>query len=330
MRTRSHSSPAASPRSPSTGRGRARPSTTSRSAATTSARQRRCATGSRSATTWMRSASPGAGDACRAARAQRRGPGRADDRRGRRAQCQQPSVSLPQPHGGLARRAVRAAKTIRRMLMRFATAALALAISIAANAQQFPTKTVRFISGVTPGAASDTMARLLAEKMTQTLGHPVIVENRLGAGGLVGAKYVADAEPDGHTIMMYASAFTGSTLLSPDVLKPTELQAVATVATIPTVMVTPPGKYKTVKDFVAAAKAEPGKLVCTDAGTGSSTHMAFERFRFAAGFEALNVHTKGPGEALTEVISGRADCYFALVFQAQKIHDAGQLATPVW
>jgi tripartite-type tricarboxylate transporter receptor subunit TctC len=209
--------------------------------------------------------------------------------------------------------------------MRFATAALALAISIAANAQQFPTKTVRFISGVTPGAASDTMARLLAEKMTQTLGHPVIVENRLGAGGLVGAKYVADAEPDGHTIMMYASAFTVSTLLNPDVLNPKELQAVATVATIPTVMVTPPGKYKTVKDFVAAAKAEPGKLVCTDAGTGSSTHMAFERFRFAAGFEALNVHTKGPGEALTEVISGRADCYFALVFQAQKMRDAGKL-----
>src|SRR5258707_3799835 len=212
------------------------------------------------------------------------------------------------------------------MLMRFATAALALAISIAANAQQFPTKTVRCISAVTPGAASDTMARILAEKMTQTLGQPVIVENRLGAGGLVGAKYVAEqAEPEGHIIMMYASAFTVSTLLSPDVLNPKELQAVATVATIPAVMVTPPGKYKTVKDFVAAAKAEPGKLVCTDAGTGSSTHMAFERFRFAAGFEALNVHTKGPGEALTEMISVRADCYLALVFQAQKMRDAGKL-----
>src|SRR5207247_10383713 len=107
--------------------------------------------------------------------------------------------------------------------------------------QHFPTKTVRFISGVTPGAASDTMARILAEKMTQTLGQSVIVENRLGAGGLVGAKYVAEqAEPDGHTIMMYASAFTVSTLLSPDVLNPKELQAVATVATIATVMITPP------------------------------------------------------------------------------------------
>ena len=108
-------------------------------------------------------------------------------------------------------------------------------------------------------------------------------------------------------------------------LNPKEMQAVATVATIPTVMITPPGKYKTVKDFVAAAKAEPGKLVCTDAGVGSSTHMAFERFRFSAGFEALNVHTKGPSEALTEVISGRADCYFALVFQAQKMRDAGKV-----
>jgi len=210
--------------------------------------------------------------------------------------------------------------------MRFTTAVFALALSLGAQAQTFPSKTLRFISGVTPGAASDTMARILAEKMTQTLGQSVIVENRLGAGGLVGAKYVAEqAEPDGHTIMMYASAFTVSTLLSPDVLNAKEMQAVATVATIPTVMITPPGKYKTVKDFVAAAKAEPGKLVCADAGVGSATHMAFERFRFAAGFEALNVHTKGPSEALTEVISGRADCYFALVFQAHKMRDAGKV-----
>src|SRR3989441_4002536 len=106
------------------------------------------------------------------------------------------------------------------MHMRFTTAVIALALSMGAQAQGFPSKTVRFISGVTPGAASDTMARILAEKMTQTLGQPVIVENRLGAGGLVGAKYVADAEPDGHTIMMYASAFTVSTLLSPGVLHP--------------------------------------------------------------------------------------------------------------
>src|ERR1044071_8787267 len=82
------------------------------------------------------------------------------------------------------------------------------AFACAAAAQSFPHKTVRFVSGVTPGSASDTMARILAEKLTTTLGQPVIVENRLGAGGLVGAKWVASQEPDGHTIMMYASAFT--------------------------------------------------------------------------------------------------------------------------
>jgi tripartite-type tricarboxylate transporter receptor subunit TctC len=201
----------------------------------------------------------------------------------------------------------------------------ALLLSGAAAAQGYPTKTVRFVSGVTPGAASDTMARILAEKLAPILGQPVIVENRLGAGGLVGARYVAQqADPDGHTIMMYASAFTVSTLLSPG-LDPKELAPLATVATIPTVLVTPPGKYKTVAEFVGAAKAQAGKLVCADAGIGSATHMAFERFRFAAGFEAINVHTKGPGEALTEVLSGRADCYFALIFQAQKLRDAGKV-----
>jgi tripartite-type tricarboxylate transporter receptor subunit TctC len=201
-----------------------------------------------------------------------------------------------------------------------------LCLSTAVAAQTFPTKTVRFVSGVTPGSASDTMARLLAEKLQAKWGQSVIVENRLGAGGLVGAKYVAQSEPDGHTIMMYASAFTVSTLLSPEVLNPKEMQAVAMVATIPTILVTPPGKYKDVKDFVAAAKAQPGKLVCSDAGIGSATHMNFERFRFSAGIEVINIHTKGVSEALTEVISGRADCYFALVFQAKRMVEGGKVA----
>ena len=209
--------------------------------------------------------------------------------------------------------------------MRLIAAVFAALFSVVAAAQSFPTRTVRFVSGVTPGSASDTMARILAEKLSTTLGQPVIVENRLGAGGLVGAKWVAGQEPDGHTIMMYASAFTVSTLLNPG-LDPKELQAVATVATIPTVLITPPGKYKTPADFVAAAKAKPNGLACSTAGMGSATHMALERFRFSAGFEVINVHTKGAAEALTEVIAGRADCYFALVFQAHKMRDSGKVA----
>jgi len=211
--------------------------------------------------------------------------------------------------------------------MRKIVAGMALAaFAVAASAQQYPTKRVAFVSGVTPGSASDTMARIIAEKLQQKWNQTVIVENKLGAGGLVGAKYVANSEPDGHLIMMYASAFTVSPLLQPDVMKTSELQPAAMVATIPTVLVAQPEKYKTIKDFVGAAKANPGKLVCADAGIGSATHMAFERFRFAAGIQdVVNVHTKGVGEALTEVVSGRADCYFALVFQAKKIVDSGKL-----
>ena len=209
--------------------------------------------------------------------------------------------------------------------MRFFTTIFSLVLCSAVQAQQFPSKTVRFVSGVSPGSASDTMARILADKLQAQWGQPVIVENRLGAGGLVGAKYVSQTDPDGHTIMMYASAFTVSTLLNPSVLDPKDLQAVATVATIPTVLIAQPEKYKTIQDFVGAAKASPSKLICSDAGIGSATHMAFERFRFSAGIEqVVNVHTKGVGEAITEVLSGRADCYFALVFQAKKIVDAGK------
>jgi len=210
--------------------------------------------------------------------------------------------------------------------MRCALAVLALALSLGAQAQQYPTKRVTLVSGVTPGSASDTMARILADKLSHKWGQTVIVENKLGAGGLVGAKFVANSEPDGHTIMMYASAYTVSTLLQPEVMHPNELQPVATVATIPTVLISQPEKYKTIQEFVGAAKKNPGKLICSDAGIGSATHMAFERFRFAAGIpEVVNVHTKGVGEAITEVVSGRADCYFALVFQAKKIVDSGKL-----
>src|SRR5258706_1946863 len=132
-------------------------------------------------------------------------------------------------------------------------------LSAGALAQSYPSKRVAFVSGVTPGSASDTMARILADKLQAKWGQPVIVENRLGAGGLVGAKYVSQSEPDGHLIMMYASAFTVSTLLSPEVLDPKDMQAVATVATIPTVLVTPPGRDKTSKEFVGAAKTHPGQ-----------------------------------------------------------------------
>jgi len=215
------------------------------------------------------------------------------------------------------------------MRTRILRAWLALALALAACgalAQGFPSRTVRLVSGVTPGSASDTMARIVAEKLQASLGQPVIVENRLGAGGLIGAQYVAKAEPDGHTIMVYASAFTVAPLLTPQALDPKELVPVATMATIPTVLVVTPARgYKNVADLVAAAKARPGQVVATSAGIGSATHMNLERFRISAGIDVLHVPLKGAPEALTEVITGRADFYFALPFQVTANVKSGKL-----
>src|SRR5712671_4712726 len=194
--------------------------------------------------------------------------------------------------------------------------AAAMLVSGIAAAQIFPSKTVRLISGVTPGSASDTMARIVAEKLTASLGQSVIVENWLGAGGLIGASRVAKGDPDGHTIMVYASAFTVAPLLNPGVLDPKDLVPVATMATVPTVLVVTPDKgRKSVADLVAAAKAKPGAIVATTAGIGSATHMNLERFRISAGIEVLQLPMKGAPDALTEVLTGRADFYFALPFQ---------------
>ncbi len=204
---------------------------------------------------------------------------------------------------------------------------LGSAFALSALAQNFPSKTIRLVSGVTPGAASDTMARVLAEKMAAGLGVPVIVENRLGAGGVVAAKYVASAEPDGHLISIYTSAFTIAPILNPGTLDPKELTPVAMLGSVPTVLIVNPSKgYKNVADLVAAAKAKPGQLVATNAGVGSSTHMNLERFRVAAGLEFLNLPMKGPSEAMTEVITGRADLYFAPVFSVLAHVREGRLA----
>lgn len=208
-------------------------------------------------------------------------------------------------------------------------AALAAAVvlpGIAGAQQGFPNHTVRLISGVTPGSASDTMARIIADKMQATLGQPVIVENWLGAGGLVGASRVAKTDPDGHTVMIYASAFTIAPLINPGVLDPKDLVPVATIATTPTVLIVRPDRgWKKVADLVAAAKAKPGGIVAASAGIGSATHMNLERFRLSAGIEVLHVPLKGAAEALTEVLTGRADLYFALPFQVKGPVQEGKL-----
>jgi tripartite-type tricarboxylate transporter receptor subunit TctC len=200
-----------------------------------------------------------------------------------------------------------------------------LAAAGLAIAQPFPSKTIRLVSGVSPGSASDTMARIVAEKLQASLGQPVIVENRLGAGGMVAAQAVARGEADGHVIMIYTSAYTVAPLLNPAMLRTDEMTPVAAMAIVPTTLVVQPGRFRTVADLVAAAKAKPGSLVATSAGIGSSTHMNLERFRIASGIDVLHVPFKGAPEALTEVLGGRADMYFALTFQVASHVREGKL-----
>jgi tripartite-type tricarboxylate transporter receptor subunit TctC len=204
-------------------------------------------------------------------------------------------------------------------------ATLLFAAAIAFAQAPFPSKTVRLVSGVSPGSASDTMARIIADKLAASLGQPVIVENKLGAGGLIAAQQVARAEPDGHLISIYTSAYTIAPLLTPGIISPDELTPVAAMAVVPTTLVVRPGTFKTVAELVAAAKAKPGSLVATSAGIGSSTHMNLERFCVAAGIEVLHVPLKGAPDALTEVLGGRADMYFALTFQVTGYVKEGKL-----
>jgi tripartite-type tricarboxylate transporter receptor subunit TctC len=210
-----------------------------------------------------------------------------------------------------------------RSLAVFPTLLLAAAIALAQA--PFPSKTIRLVSGVSPGSASDTMARIIADKLAASLGQPVIVENKLGAGGLIAAAQVARGEPDGHSISIYTSAYTIAPLLTPGVINPDELTPVAAMAVVPTTLVVRPGTFKTIAELVAAAKAKPGSLVASSAGIGSSTHMNLERFCVAAGIEVLHVPMKGAPDALTEVLGGRADMYFALTFQAAGYVKEGKL-----
>src|SRR5256886_3532505 len=216
-------------------------------------------------------------------------------------------------------------KTMLKRVCWTAIAAASLALGVAA-AQTFPSRTIHLVSGVTPGSASDTTARIVAEKLQASLGQPVIVENKLGVGGLIGAAYVAKADPDGHMISIYTSAFTVAPLLSPGPLDPKELTPVATLGTVPTVLVVSTAKnYNTVAELVAAAKANAGGAVATTAGIGSSTHMNLERFRIAAGISVLHVPMKGAPAALTEVLSGRGEFYFLLPFPVGAQGKEGEL-----
>jgi tripartite-type tricarboxylate transporter receptor subunit TctC len=193
-------------------------------------------------------------------------------------------------------------------------------------ADNYPSRPIRVISPFPPGSASDTVSRVVLDQVSQTLGQPMVIETKPGAGGTVGFADAAKAPPDGYTVVISSTSMgTGMVLHSHLPYNPLkDFFHVATFGEQPNVLVTSAQSgFKTVADLVAAAKAKPGTLTFASAGIGSSSHMAGERFRLAAGIDVRHVPFRDQG--LTEVMAGRIDYYFIPVAAAASALGSGQL-----
>ena len=193
------------------------------------------------------------------------------------------------------------------------TAAAVCTFATCASAQTYPVKPVRIIVPFAPGGV-DVTARLIADRLTAALGQPFIVENRPGAGGSVGAKMVASSDPDGHTLMF---STPGPVVVSPlinrnagyDTLK--SFAPVAIVSQSPLLLIVHPSvPAKTVKELVAYAKANPGKVHYPSPGFGTQPHLVGEMFKSMTGLDIVHVPYRGSAPAITDLLAGQMQIYF--------------------
>jgi tripartite-type tricarboxylate transporter receptor subunit TctC len=206
---------------------------------------------------------------------------------------------------------------------------LALLLAAAGTvAQPYPAKPIKFVVPFSAGSATDIVARTVAESMGKSMGQSIIVENKAGAGGTIAAAQVARSEPDGYTLLVHSSGHALNPALYPnpgyDTLK--DLTGITTLAAIPNVLVVNPAKgWKTQADLIAAVKAKPGQFNYASAGVGSGTHLNAEIFRLQSGIDALHVPYKGTPEAITNVIGGSNDWFFAPLAAALPLIKDGRL-----
>jgi len=192
-------------------------------------------------------------------------------------------------------------------MIRSVIAAVALALAGTAAAQTYPTKPIRIIAPFAPGGGTDFIARVAAQKMTESLGQQVIVDNRPGAGGSIGAELGAKAAPDGYTFTLIAGSYAVNPSLYKLAFDPVnDITPVVQLSQGPFLIVSHPAlPIKTVKDLIAIGKAKPNGLIYASSGTGSIVHLATELFADMAGIKMIHVPYKGTGPAITDTIAGQ-------------------------
>jgi tripartite-type tricarboxylate transporter receptor subunit TctC len=198
-------------------------------------------------------------------------------------------------------------------IARFFATAIFCAAGIA-NAQDYPTKPIRFIVPLTPGSGADILGRIVAKYMSDAFRQPVLVENRPGAGGIIGTQAMLNADADGYTLMVQSASHAANPAiyktLPYDPLK--DIVDVALLGVTPYVMIAAKGgAYPTLKSLIEAAKAKPGEIPFASAGVGTSTHMAAEYVAQVAGVKMLHIPYKGSPEAIQDTIAGRTSFYMA-------------------
>jgi len=184
----------------------------------------------------------------------------------------------------------------------------------AAFAQNYPTKPVRLVVAFTPGSSTDIIGRAVAAKLQEMWGQPVVVENRAGAGGTVGSEFVLRSDADGYTLLANSSAHAANPGIYKEMRYDTmrDFVNLALLGGGPNVLiVSPESGWKSLADFVKAAKAAPGKLNFSSAGVGSGTHFNLEKLKIAAGIDVQHVPYKGTPEAIGDTIANRVCCYWA-------------------
>ncbi|WP_326544111.1 tripartite tricarboxylate transporter substrate-binding protein [Pseudorhodoferax sp.] len=219
--------------------------------------------------------------------------------------------------------------TVQRRSLLMAAAGLgATLIAPAARAQAATGEITTLVVPFTAGSGTDVIARLVGEQLSRTIGRQMIVDNRAGAGGTLGAALVAAAPGDGRMLLVHSAGHVANAALYPklryDTLK--DFTPVALLATLPNVLVvSPASKIGSVAELVARARAEPGKMTYASAGNGSATHINAEKFRIAARLQAVHVPYRGTPPALMDVIGGQVDWFFAPLVSAMPLIQDGKL-----